>query len=109
MQARTVLKNPNTVLDPCVYCLTAASFGPELSGVTYIQWGKKQCTAGGVQTLYSGVVAGPSYTNSGGGANTQCLPLNPEWSKFKDGVQGESYTYRIKGYPVMRYTGRSMN
>ena len=74
-------------------CFIAASSGPGVSGVTYIQWGKKQCTAAGVQTLYSGVVAGPHYTHNGGGANTQCLPLNPEWDKFKDGLQGESYIY----------------
>lgn len=71
----------------------AATAAPGVSGVTYIQWGKKRCTATGVQTLYSGVAAGPHYTNPGGGANTQCLPLNPEWDKFKDGHQGGAYIY----------------
>ena len=28
------------------------------------------CTAYGVETLYSGVIAGPHYTEVGGGANT---------------------------------------
>jgi hypothetical protein len=64
-----------------------------VSGVTYVQWGKKQCTATDVQTLYSGVAAGPHYTHAGGGANTLCLPLDPEWDKFRDGTQGESYVY----------------
>jgi hypothetical protein len=61
--------------------------------VTYIQWGKKKCTAFGVETLYSGVAAGPRHSESGGGANTQCLPLDPEWLAFRDGYQGQSYIH----------------
>ncbi|XP_062504360.1 collagen alpha-5(IV) chain-like isoform X2 [Corticium candelabrum] len=71
----------------------AAPVSPGTSGVTYIQWGRKQCSATGVQTLYSGVAAGSHYTHSGGGANTQCLPLNPIWGYSKSGGQGASYIY----------------
>ena len=63
------------------------------SGVTYVQWGKKSCSASGVQTLYSGVAAGSHYQSSGGGANTQCLPLDPEWGYYKSGVQGSGASY----------------
>ena len=55
--------------------------------------GKKNCSALGVQTLYSGIAAGSYYTHHGGGANTQCLPLDPVWEYYKDGHQGPSYIY----------------
>ena len=64
-----------------------------LTGTTYIQWGRKHCSALGVQTLYSGIAAGSHYSHSGGGANTQCLPLDPVWGYYKDGHQGATYIY----------------
>ena len=64
-----------------------------MSGVTYVQWGRKQCSALGVQTLYTGVAAGSDYTHSGGVANTQCLPLDPTWGYYRDGHQRASYIY----------------
>ncbi|XP_062504087.1 short-chain collagen C4-like [Corticium candelabrum] len=66
---------------------------PGTSGVTYIQWGRKRCSATGVQTLYSGVAAGSHYDHGGGGANTQCLPLNPIWGYSRSGRQSASYIY----------------
>ena len=64
-----------------------------MSGVTYIQWGRKLCSALGVQTLYTGVAAGSHYSYPGGGANTQCLPLDPTWGYYRDGQQGGNYIY----------------
>ncbi|XP_062504558.1 macrophage receptor MARCO-like isoform X2 [Corticium candelabrum] len=55
------------------------------TGITYVQWGRKRCSSADVETLYSGVAAGSHYTHGGGGANTQCLPLDPVWENFKDG------------------------
>ena len=66
---------------------------PGMSGVTYVQWGRKQCSAAGVQTLYTGVAAGSLYSHAGGGANTQCLSLDPTWGYYSDGLQGASYIY----------------
>ncbi|XP_062504674.1 short-chain collagen C4-like [Corticium candelabrum] len=63
------------------------------SGVTYIQWGRKKCSAHGVHTLYSGVAAGSKWSQGGGGANTQCLPLDPTWGNYRSGIQGASYIY----------------
>ena len=61
--------------------MAAVSF----TGITYVQWGRKRCSSADVETLYSGVAAGSHYTHGGGGANTQCLPLDPVWENFKDG------------------------
>ncbi|XP_062504075.1 short-chain collagen C4-like, partial [Corticium candelabrum] len=72
---------------------TAARGPYGTSGVTYVQWGRKKCSASGVQTLYSGVAAGSHYASPGGGANTQCLPLDPVWGNYKDGVQAASYIF----------------
>ena len=81
-------------LNPSRYLAgSKGSPGTRTGGVTYVHWGRKRCTAYGVQTLYSGVTAGPHYTNVGGGANTQCLPLDPVWRNYKDGRQGGSYIY----------------
>ena len=71
----------------------AASLRSGLTGTTYIQWGRKQCSARGVQTLYSGIAAGSDHLRQGGGANVQCLPLDPVWGYYKDGLQGASYIY----------------
>ena len=72
---------------------TVGVHDPGVSGVTYIQWGRKQCSATGVQTIYSGVAAGSHYSHYGGAANTLCLPLDPTWGYYKDGNQGASYIY----------------
>ena len=37
-----------------------------MSGGTYIQWGRKLCSALEVQILYTGVAAGSHYQNQGG-------------------------------------------
>ena len=71
----------------CALLFVAAPSGIGTSGVTYVQWGRKRCSAYGVQTLYSGIAAGSHYTHSGGGANTQCLPLDPIWGVYQDGNQ----------------------
>eukprot|EP00058_Branchiostoma_floridae_P004808 XP_002590296.1 hypothetical protein BRAFLDRAFT_76549 [Branchiostoma floridae] len=35
-----------------------------------------------------GVAGGTHYTHSGGGTNYQCLPTDPQWGSYQDGVQG---------------------
>ncbi|XP_062504058.1 short-chain collagen C4-like [Corticium candelabrum] len=70
-----------------------ANLRPEFTGTTYIQWGRKRCSTRGVQTLYSGIAAGSEHSHYGGGVNTQCLPLDPVWGYYKDGLQGASYIY----------------
>ena len=40
--------------------------------------------------VYSGRAAGPDSKNSGGGANAQCLPMNPEYLTTINGTQATS-------------------
>ena len=47
-------------------------------GTVYVRWGHDQCPST-AQLVYSGRVGGPYYSNSGGGSNPQCLPLDPNF------------------------------
>ncbi|XP_066271270.1 short-chain collagen C4-like [Branchiostoma lanceolatum] len=64
-------------------------------GAVYIRWGRTSCDEGtGTVTVYSGLAGGAFYTNNGGGGNYQCLPADPEWGRYDDGVQGwKSFMY----------------
>ncbi|XP_078661145.1 uncharacterized protein LOC144905378 [Branchiostoma floridae x Branchiostoma belcheri] len=70
----------------------AEGFG---GGAVYIRWGRTSCEEGvGTETVYSGRAGGPMYNEAGGGSNYQCLPAEPEWGRYEDGVQGwKSYMY----------------
>jgi hypothetical protein len=61
-------------------------------GVTFVRWGKKTCLRG-KELVYSGIAAGPYFGESGGGSITQCLPADPQWDKYVDGLQSNSYIY----------------
>ncbi|XP_067929602.1 short-chain collagen C4-like [Watersipora subatra] len=55
------------------------------AGAVYTRWGKKTC--GNDSTLvYAGYAGGSNYSHSGGGANHQCMPLDPEYNKFSGSV-----------------------
>ncbi|XP_019644204.1 PREDICTED: short-chain collagen C4-like [Branchiostoma belcheri] len=58
-------------------------------------WGRKTCADnGGAELVYSGVAGGTHYTQPGGGTNYQCLPTDPQWGRYQDGVQGhKAYMY----------------
>ncbi|XP_078699700.1 uncharacterized protein LOC144926627 isoform X2 [Branchiostoma floridae x Branchiostoma belcheri] len=68
---------------------------PGTGGSVYIRWGRKTCADnGGAELVYSGVAGGTHYTQSGGGTNYQCLPTDPQWGRYQDGVQGwKAYMY----------------
>ncbi|KAI8489333.1 hypothetical protein Bbelb_330720 [Branchiostoma belcheri] len=70
----------------------AEAFG---GGAVYIRWGRTSCEeATGTETVYSGLAGGTLYSQTGGGSNYQCLPADPEWGAYIDGVQGsKSYMY----------------
>ena len=45
------------------------------------------------QLVYAGRVGGTYSSQSGGGANFLCMPLDPQYSSYTRGVQGRSYMY----------------
>ncbi|XP_066279779.1 uncharacterized protein [Branchiostoma lanceolatum] len=60
-------------------------------GAVYIHWGRTTCgnaVDGLTETVYSGVAGGTHYSHPGGGTNYQCLPTEPQWGRYQDGVQG---------------------
>ncbi|KAI0218866.1 hypothetical protein LSAT2_029463 [Lamellibrachia satsuma] len=61
-------------------------------GVLYVRWGRKTCP-GNATLLYTGFAGGSYHTHQGGGANYQCLPLNPQWGVHTDGPRSGTYMY----------------
>ncbi|XP_066279753.1 short-chain collagen C4-like [Branchiostoma lanceolatum] len=62
---------------------------PGKGGSVYTRWGRKTCAEnGGAELVYEGVAGGTHYTHQGGGTNYQCLPNDPQWGRYQDGVQG---------------------
>ena len=68
--------------------------GPRSGGMVYTRWGKSSCpTTTGTELVYAGRIGGTQFGHSGGGANQLCMPLDPQYSSYKPGVQGSSYMY----------------
>ena len=59
--------------------------------LVYIRWGRTVCP-GDAFLIYHGYAAGSHYTHSGGAADTQCLPRDPQWGNVHPGEFG-SYIY----------------
>ena len=67
----------------------------------YIRWGHDQCPST-AQLVYSGRAGGPHYSDSGGGSNPQCLPLDPN---FLRGISGnQRWRARIYGAEYETWT-----
>jgi hypothetical protein len=56
-------------------------------GETYVRWGRTTCPDNGAELVYDGYTAGSHYTHSGAAVNYLCLPKNPSWAKYDDGLQ----------------------
>ena len=69
--------------------------GPTAGGVVYTRWGRTTCpTTSGTQLVYAGRAAGGYWNQRGGGANYLCLPDNPNYLRYTNGVQGSrAYLY----------------
>ena len=61
-------------------------------GTVYVRWGHDQCPST-AQLVYSGRAGGSHYSHSGGGSNTQCLPLDPNFLTAISGSQTRAYMY----------------
>ena len=62
--------------------------GLSAAGTVYVRWGHRSCRRSSL--VYSGRTAGADSKNSGGGANAQCLPMNPEYLTTINGTQPTS-------------------
>ena len=62
------------------------------SVVTYIRWGNSTCPYG-IDTIYSGVVAGSEHHDEGAAVDPLCLPPNPQYLKYQSSYQGYARLY----------------
>ncbi|XP_078309752.1 uncharacterized protein LOC111107576 isoform X2 [Crassostrea virginica] len=70
--------------------------------VVYTRWGKMTCPSN-AELVYTGFVGGSHYTHPGSASEYLCLPSDPQWGIYKDGLDGykalvygaeyETYTY----------------
>ncbi|KAL5021524.1 hypothetical protein ScPMuIL_000679 [Solemya velum] len=68
-------------------------------GVTFVRWGRTICPENETELVYHGIVAGPKYSDKGGGSEYICLamPVGPyayddaihEWSSSLSGTEYE--------------------
>ena len=58
----------------------------------YVRWGHNQYPST-AQLVYSGRAGGPLFTETGGGNNAQCLPLDPNFLPAITGKQWRAYIY----------------
>ena len=60
--------------------------------VTYIRWGNSTCPYG-ADTIYSGVVGGSWYDNTGAAVDPLCLPPDPQYLLSRAGYQNRALLY----------------
>ena len=58
----------------------------------YIRWGRTVCP-GDAHLIFHGYAAGSHKSHSGGAADTQCLPRDPQWGNVHPGQSATSYLY----------------
>ena len=51
-----------------------------------------------------GIMGGEWYNHPGGGTNYLCLPHNPKYDKYKEGIQGQAFMYGAE-YDNRQYNG----
>ena len=65
-----------------------------IGGAVYVRWGHTSCPSyTGAQLVYKGRAGGSHWSHSGGGADPQCLPLDPDFYKTVSGAQTWGYMY----------------
>ena len=65
---------------------------PPPAGAIYTRWGRTTCPTGqGTELVYAGRVGGTPHNYKGGAANYLCMPDNPNYLQYRDGIQSLSY------------------
>ena len=65
--------------------------GPSSGGVTYVRWGRTTCpNATDIELVYAGRAAGSLRVNTGGTSDILCLPEQPEYMNFTQGLDARS-------------------
>ena len=53
---------------------------------------------------HTGIMGGEHHNHHGGGTNYLCLPNNPKYDRYRNGVQGGGYVYGTE-YEVSAFVG----
>lgn len=61
--------------------------GTDNRGVVYTRWGKRTCPSHS-EVVLSGFTGGSLYAHPGAAVDPLCLPRDPEWGVYKDGING---------------------
>ncbi|XP_033125189.1 short-chain collagen C4-like [Anneissia japonica] len=62
-------------------------------GSVYTRWGRTTCPETGAELVYEGIVGGSWYAHKGGSSEYICLPSDPEWDNYLDGIHSKAYIY----------------
>ena len=74
---------------------------PPSGGAVYIRWGRTTCpNISGTELVYKGIAAGSHFLQRGGGSQYLCLPHEPKYSNFRNGVGGHSPLFGVKYRPM---------
>ncbi|XP_053378497.1 uncharacterized protein LOC123537994 [Mercenaria mercenaria] len=71
---------------------TAVTNKKSADGTTYIRWGRTVCPKTAF-LVYDGYAAGSYYSQKGSGINTLCLPKDPNYDQYTDGLQPSGRIY----------------
>nr|XP_011449403.2 uncharacterized protein LOC105343662 isoform X2 [Crassostrea gigas] len=61
--------------------------GTNKSSVVYTRWGKRSCPTN-AEVVLSGFTGGSRYDHVGAAVDPLCLPRDPEWGVYRDGING---------------------
>lgn len=86
------------VADP----VSSRTYGAGGVGAAYTRWGRTLCPAKS-SLVYTGYAASSHYTHTGGSSELICLPERPQWGRYVDGFQGQSYIYGTEYETGWRY------
>ncbi|KAK3589694.1 hypothetical protein CHS0354_015203 [Potamilus streckersoni] len=68
-------------------------------GAVYTRWGRRTCPDdGNTEIVFSGISAGSWYDHTGAAVNTLCLPHEPIWGTYTDGLENQAFIYGAEYY-----------
>merc|ERR1712137_800984 len=85
-QLRTSKQNDTTALKQEIERLKATQ-QTIVQGSVFVRWGRNVCPSTS-NLVYTGFTAGKYHNEAGSGTDNLCLPVDPTWSKYVDGVSG---------------------
>ena len=66
--------------------VASVKFALKKTGTTYTRWGRTTCP-NGADVAYTGYAGGSWYNHDGAASSMLCLPKDPDWASYTDGVQ----------------------